>query len=394
MRRAAGESARRRFARIDLWRRLCIRAATAALCACAAGCAVAAGAANNQLQLPEGFPLWQPSADLRVGLGYDDNVTLSSFAPVGSAFETTGAEAMLFRLPWNNWQLTAFATGTDTRYFNRDTGVNTEQDAAASAQFTWWLGKGWKSLSSLQYVFINQVLDVSDTYGIAARQEVYGHGLTAKQGARKEFGPYWLQLDASLARFYFRQPLDNYWQPGATLALGRYYGHNSEVSLSYQAMPLLYDTRQQTQPSGTPIPNTHLRFLPQTFELSWIHYWDDKRLWRNLTRLEFEFNRDNGSGYYDYQQYRLVEQVRFRSARWEASFVGSAAWYHAPHQPLSIAGIWERNRTSLRAGLRVSRTLFSHCKAYAAYDYERSFSNLAAERYQANTGTAGLELFF
>ena len=351
-------------------------------------------AAAEKLTLPEGFSLWRQSASLRVGVGYKDNVTLSSFQPQGSAFEMTSVDAMIFRMPWNDWQFSMMAMGSDARYFNRSIGIDTEQNAAASAQLTWFLGKKWRSVSTLQYIYMNQVMDVSATYGTAVRQQVLGHGVIFKEGLRKDAGKYWMELNLSGSRYFFREPLDSFWQAGPQLTLGRTYGHGSEVSLSYQAASVLYDSREHTDLTGLPVTGTHLRYLPQTAEVAWMHHWDAKRRWRSSTRLSFETSADNGSGYFDYQQYRLTEQLRYRVSGWELSAQATLAYYEFPHQPVSTIDSRARHRTSFVAGLRGEKRLSKHWRVYAAYDYEQSFSNLDVEQYEANTVSGGIELTF
>lgn len=350
--------------------------------------------AAEKLELPEGFPLWQESARVRVGLGYKDNVTLSSFDPQGSAFEITSAELMLFRLPWNNWQFSLMAVGSDARYFDDSVGVDSEQNAAVSSELAWFLGRDWKSSSTLQYLYINQVMDVSTTYGVSTRNQVLGHGLTFKEAVRKDFSPWWTEVTLSGSRYFFQQPLDDYYQFGPLLRLGRYYGHGSEISLQYQFTPLDYDTREQTDSSGTPIAGTHLCYSVQSLELSWQHCWDEQRRWRNHTRVGVEFSEDNGSGYYDYAAWRLAEQLRYRVSKWEASVQASLAYYDFPNQQIEVWNSPQRHRTSLNLTLRAERELAKHWRVYLACDYEKSFSNLAAEEYDATTFSSGVECAF
>jgi len=350
--------------------------------------------AAEKLELPEGFPLWQKSARVRVGVGYKDNVTLSSFDPQGSAFEVTSAELMLFRLPWNNWQFSLLAVGSDARYFDDSVGVDSEQNAAVSSELSWFLGRGWKSSSTLQYIYINQVMDVSTTYGVSTRNQVLGHGLTFKEGVRKDFAPWWAEATLSGSRYFFQKPLDDYYQFGPLLRLGRYYGHGSEISLQYQFMPLDYDTREQTDSAGTPIAGTHLRYSVQALEVSWQHCWDEQRRWRNQTRLGVEFSEDNGSGYYDYGAWRFAEQLRYRVSKWEASLQASVVYYDFPNQQIEIWDSPQRHRTSLNLTLRAERELSKHWRVYLACDYEKSLSNLATEEYDATTFSSGIECSF
>lgn len=356
-------------------------------------CSGSAAATESQ-ELPDGFSLWQKSVNMRVGFGYNDNVTLSSFAPVGSSFVQASADLMLFRLPWNDWQFSLFANGSDARFFNRDTGVDNDQHAAASAQLTWFLGKGWKSTTTAQYVFMNQVMDVSTEYNIPVRQEVFAQGITGIQGVRKALGDYWAECNFSFSRYFVRQPLDSYWQGGPELKLGWTYGRGSDLSVGYQVAALLYDTREQAGADGVPVPGTHLRFFPQTVAAAWQHFWDEKRLWRSLTRLSYDLNLDNGSGYYNYSQYQAVEQLRFRPETWEFSAQVALNYFNFPNQSAGLSSPDNRRRTNLRVTLRGERTLWRHWKLYAEYDFERSFSDLVLDAYQANVASAGIEFAF
>jgi len=350
--------------------------------------------AAETLELPEGFPLWQESVQLEAGFGYNDNVALSSFDRQRSPFAMASVEAMLFRLPWNDWQLSLMAVGSDAEYLERSISIDREQNAAVSGEFTYFIGRGWRSVSTLQYVFINQVMDVSTTYGASYPQQVFGHTLDLKQAARKDLGPWWTEFEVSGSRDWFREPLDDFWQAGPRLTLGRSLGDRCEVSLSYQASSLIYDSREETDRAGTPLPGTHLRYLPQSVEMSWQQALDARHRWRNLLRLSFESSEDNGSGYYDYDQYRIAEQVRYRTEGWEFNLQAALAYYDFPNQPVSLTDPRARHRTSLRVALRAEKTLSKHWRAYAVYDHERSFSNLRADRYDANTVTGGVIFAF
>ena len=191
-----------------------------------------------------------------------------------------------------------------------------------------------------------------------------------------------------------RQPLDSYWQGGPGLKLGRTYGHGSEVSVGYQAAPIAYDTRQQADAAGVPVANTHLRFLEQTVEVAWQHIWDERRQWRSVTRLGYDLNQDNGSGYYDYSRYQIVEQLRFRPAKWEFSAQAGLSYYEFPNQPAVVAGAESRHQTLLQVTVHAERRLAEHWKVYAEYNYQRSLSNAAADEYDGNVTSAGIEFTF
>jgi hypothetical protein len=348
----------------------------------------------EKLELPPGISLWNESASLRAGLGYKDNVTLSSTGSNGSAFEAAGFDLLVFRLPWNNWQFNFFASGSDTRYFEQSVGVDTEQRAAASGQLIWLLGNGWKSLSTAQYSYLNQVLDVSATTQTQIRQKVLGHTVTGRQGVRKDFSPYWAEAIFGISRHFFGRPLDDYWQGGPQLTLGRTYGHGSDLSLSYQIQEAQFDTFEQARPDGTLISGAPLEFRVQSVELASQHHWDTQRRWRSSTRLSAQWTRDNGPGYYDYFQYRVAEQLRYRATTWEVSAQLSVTQYDFDGRTVSATDLTTQDRTPILFSLRGEKRLAKSWKLYASYDYERSHSNVELQRYEANVGLAGIEYSF
>ena len=367
---------------------LCLAGLTAVLSA-PAGLTEPADTTN--VELPPGFSLWQPSLNVRAGLGYKDNLTLSSFAPQGSAFEKVSGEAMLLRLPWNNWQVNLFAVGSDTRYFDHSAGVDAEQTAATSAQFTWFPHDDWRSVTAVEYTYLNQVMDVSATYGSIARQQILGQGLTARQGVRADLGPWFGEANVAGSRYYYHAPLDDYWTFGPTARAGRYYGYASELSVAGSFLPQHYDTREQVGQDGIPLAGTSLRFVSRQIELAWLHYWDEPRRWRVSARASAERNTDNGTGYFDYWQYGLTGQLRWRPPGWGFTAGSGASYYDFDRQRVSLTDARIRRRTVITALLRAEKQLGNHWKVYAAYDYERSLSNARVEAYAAHTGSGGIE---
>ncbi|MBI5384790.1 MAG: hypothetical protein HZA90_08880 [Verrucomicrobia bacterium] len=351
--------------------------------------------AADKLELPPALSLWHESATLRAGVGYKDNVTLSASEPRGSAFEQAGLDLMVFRLPWNDWQFSFFSSANDARYFDQTIGIDTEQNAAASTQFTWLPGRNWKSLTTLQYTYMNQVLDVLTTLRVAStRQQVLWHAVTARQGWRKDFAPYWIEASFGAGRNLLNFPLDDFWQGGPQLAVGRSYGYGSEVSLTYQAQRSFFDTYKQAQVDGSLLPDTSLEFTVQNAEINWQHQWDARRRWRTTTRLSFEMNQDNGPGYFDYRLYRLTEQLRYSRGTWMLSAQASLGHYDFLHRAIAVGSPETTSRTTVLLNVRGEKKLSQHWKVYATYDHEHSLSNLESERYSANVALAGVEFSF
>jgi hypothetical protein len=145
---------------------------------------------------------------------------------------------------------------------------------------------------------------------------------------------------------------------------------------------------------GLSVEGTRLSLQPHHAEVVCQHYWDDPQHWRSTMRVGLERNDDNGTGYYDYWQYRAGLQLRYRSEKWEITLGSTLAEYVFDRQPISAADPGHRRRTSFETGVRAERSLSKHWKTFLAYSWERSYSNLEAERYIGNTGCGGFEFTF
>jgi hypothetical protein len=357
----------------------------------------ASGAEAPSLSSLDDFkiPLWYEDINVRAGFGYKDNVTLSSVNPQGSAFWTAGGDILVYRLPSGGWQLSGFASFDNVGYFDTSSGVNDEQTAVAMAQATKDLGQGWKMGLGASYTFQHQVFDVSATQtNQYTNTEVLGNSVVGRWFVRKDFKPYWVEADLSLMRQWLATPLDSFWQTGPQLTIGRSVGPGSDVTLSYQWLWVGFDTREQITAAGEAEPGTLLRFQTQIAELAWHQVWDERSHWHTVTRLGLDLNQDNGSGYFNFWEYRVAEQVKYKGKTWEISALGRADFYDFTVQTVSDTDPARRQKNLLSAGLRAEKHLGKSWKVFAAYAYDRSLSNLSSDRYQANTTSVGVEYRF
>jgi hypothetical protein len=338
--------------------------------------------------------MWNTSFDLRGGLGYKDNVTLSSHDAQASGLWLSRAEAMLFRLPSRGWQFNFFVTADDARYFDAP-NIGSEQVAMAVAQLNKDFGHGWKSTLGFNYLYQNQVFDMSATYTNGGSIGlVRGHMLSPRWSGRKSFGRRWVELEFFGTRQIMAAPLDSYWQTGPRLAAGFNYGHGSELSLAYSWSYLGYDTREQSDLTGMPLTNTVLSLQTHGAELAWTHVWDAKRRWQTLTRLGCETSLDNGPGFYDYSLYRAGQQVRYRAPSWEVSVQAGAGYYNYAEQTVSATDPDRRQRVLIAFSLRGEKKLTKHFKVHASYTLDRSISKLDFDDYLANTVMGGFGIEF
>lgn len=355
-------------------------------------------AAQTNTPLPEwpdlDIPLWHKEVQLRGGLGYKDNIMLSSVAPESSPFWSSHLEALLFRLPTGRWGFHAFVDATDIRYSDAP-DIDNEQLIMAAAEVSRNLGKDWNSTLGLSYLFQNGVYDFSTTYtNAAAIGQIVGHTLTPRWSVRKELAPFWVETELNATRQLLESPLDDYWQSGPRAAVGRALGARGEISLSYQWSWLAYDNREQVNAQGFAVTNTSLAFQSHLIEGTWTQSWGEQERWRTSTRAGAELNEDNGSGYYDYTCYRFLQELRYRDGKWEARVRFRLSQYEYPNQAVSATDGSNRERTRIAITVSAERALSKHFRLFANYSWENSDSNLSFNNYQANVVVGGLAAIF
>jgi hypothetical protein len=340
------------------------------------------------------IPLWNYSTELRGGIGYKDNVLLSHTNAQGSAFWMSGAELLVFRLPTHGWQFNFIADAGDVRYFDSP-AVDNEQVVLAVAQLSKDFGRHWKSTLGLNYLYQNQVFDNSANYtNQTSVGQILGHTLTPRWGLRKGIGAWWLEGEVTATRQWLEEPLDSYWQFGPRVSAGYEWRPGSDLALSFQSSRLDYDSREQVDRQGGAITNSALALDTHLVELSLTHLWDEQQHWQTITTLGYEKSLDNGSGYFDYDNYRLSQRVRYRDPGWEIALRARLNHYAYSTQTVSALDTDLRHKSMLALSLHVERKLTKHLKAHASYTWERSLSNLEFDDYQTNVVIGGLALAF
>ena len=155
-----------------------------------------------------------------------------------------------------------------------------------------------------------------------------------------------------------------------------------------------HDDRWQSATDGTRIPGTLLEFQSHETELAWRHHWDEKRRWRTVTKLGFELNEDNGSGYFDYTRRWLSQQILYQASSWELSGEVKVGRYDFEVQTVGAADSARRSKTDVTFALRGEKSLLSSLKLFAQFEHERSLSNEASYEYTLNTVSGGVDWEF
>jgi hypothetical protein len=340
------------------------------------------------------LPSWEPSATLKTALGYKDNVGLSRTAPEASAFVHTAVEGMVLRLPVDGTQVLLYLAAEDTRFWE-SSRLDHEDFAMTQLEVRRFWENDWQAALGLEGMYFDQLIDFSITDTNLAALPARGLSLTVRPGVRRELSSaIWLSLETPVSRQLYKDSVDDYWEGGPKLTLGRTYGRQSEVSLSYLFTQRGYNRAPGRDADGDTITNSVRRVSHHEVQIGWKHFWDAKRHWRSSTRLGYRHSAENVSGYFDYERYELVHQWRFKTGRWELSAEGRVAHYRFPVQTVSDTDPEKRRRTDLRATLRAERQLNPHLRLHAQYEYERSDSNQLLDEYAVNTVSAGVSVEF
>jgi hypothetical protein len=342
---------------------------------------------------PDPTSFWDQSITVRSWSGYKDNVLLGNVNVEESPLLGAGLDLMLLRLSTSGTEFYFFVSGDFIYYPDAEQAEN-EKTLIAQARLKKPLGAGWEIGTAMDYLFFDQVFDASTLDRELASVRALGHSVGVRPFIRKNFGrKNWFETELVLTRQQFKDLLDDYWEIGPIFTLGREFGYKSSVALSYQFFKRVSDTRSPRDLDGRLLEGT-LEDHRHEVTLAWRQHWDEKRRWRTTTKIGFERNFDNGTGYYDFLRPILSEQIRFRAGTWELRAEAKLSHYDYDLQRVSDTDPSLRAKTNLNLEFRVEKELIRNLKIFAAYEHERSISNLATDEYKVNTSFGGIEFEF
>lgn len=335
-------------------------------------------------------PVWSTAGNVRGGGGYRDNVRLSAFNPLAAGFASVGGDFTLQRLPVDGTEVSLLASG-DYLAFVGEPAADPEALVLAQAEVKRDLGRAWTAGLRAQYVFLNQVFDVSATEAEAFTVLARGHLMSLTPRLIWEPAPPWsLETAVEGSRQLFDTPLDPYWEAAPASTLIRQLGRRGEVALTYRHDRRWYDTRPPLGADGSALPG-RLEFESHEVELRPRWYWDPARHWSTRLRLGTLFNRDNGGGYFDYTRHTAALQLRYRTARWtvQAELRGARYDYASRRVAGPLSPL--RRKTDWGLRLRGEWQCTRHWTLFAEWNRESSDDRLPAADYTAHTVQLGWE---
>ena len=335
--------------------------------------------------------IWETSAQISTAIGYRNNVLRSSIKNENSAFFLTAAEASLIRFSDSGALFMLYIFGDDTRYFDAPS-VNYEQLFSGTAHLSKPVGVRDEVGVAANYVYQHQILDASATELDLRRILVLGHSAALRPHWKRLLDGGWeTKVEGAVRRQIFEHELDDYWESDGRVSLTRNYGNRSEISVAYLPLLRFYDTRNQYDSSGNRVPDSDLVYWQNEVGSEWRHGWNADRSWRTTSRVSYMVNRDNGSGYFDYDRLLFRQQVRWKKENWDIKATGRFGWYLYKEQTFINE---PRNRSYAILSFRIERWLGAHWKGYVASEYEWSMSNDPLDDYQSWMANSGVSYEF
>ena len=276
-----------------------------------------------------GVSPWIPSTSFSAVAGYRDNVGLSALVPEAAALTEVRAEAFLMWKPADSvWQALGIVDGFYRRYVDSPV-TDAEQSWFSQLELKWMPANPLDFKLRGQGFYQDEVIDLSTT---AAQRTVLpaevmngnldgGMSLRLPGGLRAESRYAWRRADY---RFVAEDYVSVDWRNGLSWQPWSWMG------LAYERIDRQrdYDFRQEVSPGGRPLPGTQLSFAQVDNEARWWFEWNRGGEWRweaGWSNLE---NRDEVSGFYDYD-----------GEGWS----GSAQWI-SPEEKWEVRLEWEQDR--------------------------------------------------
>lgn len=330
--------------------------------------------------------VWDVETQLLTGLGYRDNVLRSGVIHENSSYVYSSLDFSVMRLSESDTFFMLYGLGEDHRYLESDS-VNYEQFFSLTARGSVPVVQDHKLGIDANYFYIHQVFDVSDTQINPQQILVEGHS-----GRLMPFWQYsfseriqW-ELNGTAFRQIYEVDLDNYWEFEGQAKFTVTYGNRSSVGCFYRLAQRDYDTLEQRDLAGSILAGTHLSYQQHEVDAVWKHYMDKQRRWRNRLKFSGLESEDNGSGYFNYNRYRVGEQIRWKADKLtiELNFM----FGHYEYINRVVAGN-VRERSYMQLSGLVTYMLSTHWLLHGNAEYVDEMNSVASDEFQTWALTVG-----
>jgi hypothetical protein len=301
-----------------------------------------------------------------------------------------------WRLPTERFEALAFANATFTRFTNSHENPR-EWQAFVHAEARWFARPNLQLTGSAEGYHIDQVFDLSATSAERLTARLAVTGVVGSANLHWDLRPdTWLELKPAAQRDRYRDHSDDHHQAIGRVTVGhKFLRGRLELALAGQALRRNYDRRPQYTAAGRPLPGADLRFRQREGEARVTIGWDEAQRWSTTTAVITANNRDNGSGFFNYHQRAVRQELTWTRRPWKVRVVGRAGRYDYDVQTEGIGlAPPPRLKEEFLGQARLERDWTKTARLYLDFAWERSRSNDPLACYRAKTSSAGVDWAF
>lgn len=361
----------------------------------ATGPAQSAAVTNDEIAaLLAAQPKWTGSATLHAGVGYRDNLLLSSTNPEKSGFVRAGLESLLWHVPQERIDYFGFINAERTQYFSGES-VNHEAQAFVGAEWRYRAGDVFSATIDGQGYYLDQIFDTSDTSTTRVVTELQVTGGKLAPTLHWAFLPtLWLEGRFAGTRETYRDGLNNARLTEPRLQLGWAPNDRFELTATASEQHRHFDQRPRYTVSGK-VDEGILVVHERELEAQAKVVVGASRHWTSRTRGGGFTYKDNGSGYLNYGEHHVAQEFEWEAGDWLVHCEGEARRkdydIQIENHPGRLPGkdVHREIKDEYAAELRIERKLSSHWTLYAEMTWERCRSNDEFASYQVKEGLLG-----
>ncbi|MDG2166551.1 MAG: hypothetical protein P8L44_01320 [Opitutales bacterium] len=344
--------------------------------------------------LEEEFTGWDFSALGRVGWGRSDNVLLATVNPQTGDYVRSEFEMFLTKLPDDSGEFFSYLSLTDLRYSGVE-DADKEQMFLSSTQWKRYLSDRLSGVLKAQYVYFDQILDLSLTERQEARERIQFHGY----GLGSDLEYLFTQDDELTFGFIvlreeYAEVLGNDWLGRLEFEWERPFWLSTELSAKLRAEKRDYDERSQRDIFGRSVEGDRLKVNRNSAMIELSKSWGKQKLLESALEVRFLRNRDNGVGYYDYDQWSIDLSLEGEWKGFEARAGIGLDDSEFLIQTVERFNPLPRKKKDYWGELFLRRELGGRWSIYLLAEFEESNSNVVTDEYDVLSGSLGFQIDF
>lgn len=338
------------------------------------------------------LPSWAVTVEAGFAAGYRDNLLLSPDNLDRSGLLRTELDVFALKIPIGRLDGFAYLNASEMRFLS---GEHTDSERAVIlfGEARWQASRDFKASWAVQAYRQKQVFDVSVTETELTTALLEVTGFATGPGLRWTRSSFHLEAKALGRRDHYRGGIDGYDEGEGSLRAGWTRTGGAEFSAGILRRWRDHDTRTQFTSAGRPLTGTRLAMRQTEASAQWNQPLAPAKRARLELAVSRQWNRDNGSGYFDFDRDQARANLRWAPEKWQAEAGATYARYEFPVQLVGL-GInpAHRRKREVHLHARLSRQVSERLALFAAAEHTRARSNDERSRFTVNTVYAGVRL--